>query len=152
MLGRKNYTREEFDHARSAIHSQLAAYRRLAGAVGVDPADPTVRSALDDFEAQFFNNLTLVLDRYFVHRLRMVTGKEGTPLNEVEMMCDSLMNNGGVLRGNNVIKYIPAQSVVKVNIGDRIRLTVDAFERLSTAFLAEIEAKFVAQPAAVPFN
>jgi hypothetical protein len=27
--------------------------------------------------------MTLVLDRYFVHRLRVVTGKDGDPLNEV---------------------------------------------------------------------
>jgi hypothetical protein len=31
----------------------------------------------------FCNNLMLVLDRRFVHRLRMVTGKAGNPLNEV---------------------------------------------------------------------
>lgn len=48
----------------------------------------------------FFNGLTLVLGRYFVHRLRMVTGKEGNPLSEVELLTESLMNNGGVLRGD----------------------------------------------------
>jgi hypothetical protein len=30
--------------------------------------------------------MTLMLDRYFVHRLRMVTGKDGNPLNEVELI------------------------------------------------------------------
>lgn len=34
----------------------------------------------------------------------MVTGKDGNPLNEVEMLSDSLMNNDGVLRGINMIK------------------------------------------------
>jgi hypothetical protein len=34
----------------------------------------------------------------------------GNPLNEVELMSDSFMNNNGVLRGNNVIKLIPDQS------------------------------------------
>jgi hypothetical protein len=91
----------------------------------------------------FFNNMVLVLDRYFVHRLRMVTGKDGNPLNEVEMLWDSVMNNDGILRGSNVIKLIPDQSVLKLSIGDPIRITEEEFERLSAAFFAEIESKFV---------
>jgi hypothetical protein len=35
------------------------------------------------------------------------------------------------LRAGNVIKWVPEQSVVKLQIGDRIRLTEDGFERLS---------------------
>jgi hypothetical protein len=58
--------------------------------------DPKVQPALDTFEPLLFNNVTLALDRYFVHRLRMVTGKDG-----------------------------------------------NALERLSNAFFAEIESKFV---------
>ena len=87
--------------------------------------------------------MTLALDRYFVHRIRTVTGKNGNPLNEVAMICDSLMNNNAVLRGNNVIKYIPEQSVVKLKIGDQIRLTEDEFGRLSAAFFAELKRKFL---------
>ena len=37
--------------------------------------------------------------------------EDGNPLNEVELISDSLMNNNGVMRGNNVIKYMPDQSV-----------------------------------------
>ncbi len=73
----------------------------------------------------------------------MVTGKEGNPLNEVEMICDSLLNNNGILRDSNVIKYIPDQSVVKLNVGDKIRITAEEFERLSAAFFAELERKFL---------
>jgi hypothetical protein len=87
--------------------------------------------------------MTLVLDRYFVHRLRMVAGKDGNPLNEVEMICDSLMNDNGILRGNDVIKYMPDESVVKLGIGDQIRLTAEEFERLSAAFFAELERTFL---------
>jgi hypothetical protein len=106
-------------------------------------SEAKVSSALEAFEPLFFNNMTLVLDRYFVHRIRMVTGKDRNPLNEVELMSDSLMNNDGVLRGNKVIKLIPDQSVVKLNIGDRIRLSAAQFERLSKAFFTEIESKFL---------
>lgn len=143
MLGRKNYTQDELDQARSAVDQQLAAYRTLVEAIDGATQDPKVRSALDAFEPLFLNNLTLALDRYFVHRIRVVTGKDGNPLNEVELISDSLMNNDGVLRGNNVIKLVPDRSVVKLEIGDRIRLSAAQFERLSTAFLAEIEARFV---------
>jgi hypothetical protein len=105
-----------------------------------------VASALEAFEPLVFNNMVLVLDRYFVHRLRMVTGKDGNPLNEVELMSDSLMNNDddGVLRGSNVIKLITDQSVSRLSIGDRIRLSAAQFERPSKAFFTEIETKFLA--------
>jgi hypothetical protein len=53
------------------------------------------------------------------------------------------MNNEGVLRGNNGIKLIPEQSVVKLNLGEPIRLTPEQFERLSKAFFAEIESRFL---------
>jgi hypothetical protein len=141
MLGRKNYTREELDQSRAAINEQLAAYRRLVKAI--DGKDRKAASALEAFEPLFFNNLILVLDRYFVHRLRTVTGKDGNPLNEVELLSDSLMNNGGVLRGNNVIKYVPDESVLKLDIDEPIRLTASDFEQLSSAFFDELERKFV---------
>jgi hypothetical protein len=54
-----------------------------------------------------------------------------------------LMNNDGVMRGNNVIKLVPDQSVLKLKIGDGIRLSTAQFERLSKAFLAEIQSKFL---------
>lgn len=143
MLGRKNYTQEELDQARSAVDQQLAAYTTLVEALDAATQDSKVTSALDAFEPLFLNNLTLALDRYFVHRIRVVSGKDGNPLNEVELISDSLISNDGVMRGNNVIKLVPDQSVVKLEIGDRIRLSAAQFERLSTAFLAEIEARFV---------
>lgn len=142
MLGRKTYTQEELDHATTAIDKQLAAYKKLAKAIDAT-SDAKARAALDALEPLLFNNMTLVLDRYFVHRLRMVTGKDGNPLNEVELMTESLLNNGGVLRGNNVVKLVPAESVVGLDIGDRIALTAGQFERLAKAFLGEIRSRFV---------
>ena len=137
MLGRKDYTQEEFDHARVAVATQLATYAKLAKLVG------KASSTLDEFETVFFNNMVIVLDRYFVHRIRPVTGKDGNALNEVELIADSLMNNEGVFRGNNVIKYVPESSVVGLRTGDAIKLEAADFERLSDAFFDELKRKFL---------
>jgi hypothetical protein len=143
MLGREDYTQEEFDQARSAMSQTLEAYTRLAEAVGAADADPGLASALEALEPLLFNNLTLALDRHFVHRLRMVTGKDGNRLNEVELVADSLMNNGGNLRVNNVIRCRRGEAVLELEAGEPIRISAGEFDRLSAAFLGEIEAKFV---------
>jgi hypothetical protein len=142
MLGRKDYTPEEVAGAQAVVKKQLAAYRKLAKTVD-ESADPKAAAALEALEPLLFNNLALALDRYFVHRLRMTAGKDGNPVNELELVSDSLMNNDGVLRGNNVIKYAPEQSVLKLEPGDRIELSAAQFDRLAKAFFADLEAKFV---------
>ncbi|MFD9666398.1 hypothetical protein ACFWAY_33080 [Rhodococcus sp. NPDC059968] len=143
MLGRKNYTKEEIDHAEASVAKQVAAYTSLTGAIAGEVTGKEVFAALEDFDPLFFDNMVLVLDRYFVHRIRAVTGKDGNPLNEVEIIVDSLMNNDGVLRGISVLKYVSGESVLKLEIGDRIRLSGDDFERLSAAFFAELRSRFL---------
>jgi hypothetical protein len=143
MLGRKDYTTEEFDHSKAAIAQQLAAYKALVKAIESATADEKVKAALDAFEPLLFNNMTLALDRYFVHRIRPVTGKDGNPLNEVEMISDSLMNNNSVMGKSNVIKLVPDESVVKLKVGDPIQLTEEQFERLAAAFFDELKRKFL---------
>ena len=146
MLGRKTYTQEEFDGARTAIDRQLAAYRRLEAAVAAT-GDAEARSALEAFEPLFCNNMALVLDRHFVHRVRLVTGNDGNPLNEVELLGESLISDAGVLRRSSVIKLVPEESVTGLRAGDRIALTAAEFERLADAFFAELERRFVCVPA-----
>jgi hypothetical protein len=62
---------------------------------------------------------------------------------EVELMSDSLMTTMGSYSATNVIKLVPDQSVLKLNIGERITLSAAQFERLSKAFFNEIQAKFL---------
>ncbi|MEO8696432.1 MAG: hypothetical protein ABI658_23160 [Acidimicrobiales bacterium] len=143
MLGRNKYTREELDQSKATIGAQLAAYKAVIRTTGGKAADKKVAAALEAFEPLFFNNLTIALDRFFVHRVRPVTGKDGNPLNEVEMICESLLNNNGVLRESKVIKLIPEKSVTKLQFGESIRLTGEQFERLSDAFFTELERKFL---------
>lgn len=143
MLGRKDYTHEEVERARNAVATQLATYRTLAHAIDAAPADAGVALALEALEPTLFANMVLALDRHFVHRVRMVTGRDGNPLNEVELLVESIMGNDGVLRGNEVIRYVPADSTLGLEVGERIRLTADQFERLADAFFAELEARFL---------
>jgi hypothetical protein len=142
MLGRKNYRQDELDQAKTAVGRQLAAYARLVEAIDAT-ADANAQAALAAFEPLFLNHMTLALDRYFVHRIRPVAGKDGNPLNEVELMADSLITNEGVLRGSTVIKLIPAESVVQLEVGDRITLSASQFEQLSQAFFRELETRFL---------
>jgi hypothetical protein len=60
MLGRKNYKQDEIDSAKSAVARQLRAYEAVFPAEGA-----TVRAEREAFETLYFNNMTLVLDRYF---------------------------------------------------------------------------------------
>jgi hypothetical protein len=140
MLGRKDFTQEELDAARAMVHGELAAYRRLAGAINGNAA---AAAALAELEAPLCNSLMLALDRFFVHRIRPVTGKDGNPLNEVELLAEGLILHGGVLRESRVLKLVPEDSVSKIGYGERIELTADRLERIADAFLAELEARFV---------
>lgn len=117
--------------------------RDLVRTIDDEAAETKVRSSLTAFEQPFFNNLTMALDRFFVHRIRTVTGKDTNPLNEVELICDSLMNNGGVFRAGTVVKYVAGKSVTKLEVGAPIRLTAEQFVLLSEAFFAELERKFL---------
>jgi hypothetical protein len=136
VLGRKSCTQDQVDSAPQAVEGRLASYRQVAAGCGDD-------TGLPDFEPVFLDGMVLALDRHFVHRLRMVTGKDGDPLNEVDLICESLMGNDGVLRGNNVIEYVTADPVTGLEIRDRVQLTAEQFERLATAFFAELERRFL---------
>ena len=144
MLGRTSYTRDEINNARFALAEQLTAYATLAA----ESNGETAQAALADFEPLFFNNLVLVLDRFFVHRARAVTGTDSNPLNEVGLIAESLMENHAVLRGDPAVRYVPAASVVGLELGDDIRLTAAEFERLADAFFAEVEKRLVSTDSA----
>jgi hypothetical protein len=98
---------------------------------------------LEDFERVFDNNLALVLDRLGVRRLRKVMGKDRYPLNEVELIRDSLTNNYRIMRGNNGIRVVPGQSVGKIKICEKIHLSTGEFKRQAVGFFVELERKFL---------
>ncbi len=101
-----------------------------------------LESAIEAFEPVFFNNMVLVLDGYFVHRSRTVERKHGNPLNEVRVLCDSVMSSGGIMAADKTIKMNPTTSVPGYQVGDEIQLREEDFLHLSNAFFAEIDRKF----------
>jgi hypothetical protein len=142
MLGRKDYTKSELDHAKAAVAEELRTYSALDRAVRATK-DAKAVAALEAFEPVLFNSLVLALDRSFVHRVRPVAGKDSNPLNEVELVSESLLASDGAFRPGTVIKYKRDQSVLGLEDGDRIELTPATFEALAAAFFGDLEAKFV---------
>jgi hypothetical protein len=88
----------------------------------------------------------------FVHRLSGIEGKDGNPLNEVRVLCNSLLLNQGKLQvdklpgwPNSAVSSLtlpPEKSLLGLEIGDDVKLSEDHFVRLSKAFFAEIEMKY----------
>lgn len=94
------------------------------------------------FEQQFFRHMILALDRYLVHRTRALEKKDGNPLNEVRMLCSSITDGHATLQADSTIKYDAAKSVLKLAIGDEIRLSVESFRKVSRAFFDDLREKF----------
>jgi hypothetical protein len=142
MLGRKSYTRDEIDTGRALIEAGLRAYRDLP-----------VKTRTRQFEALFFNRELLILDYLFVHRLRAVEGKDGNPLVEARVLCNSILLNEGKVQIEKMpdwpesagasLKLPPEKSVLRLKGGDEVELTEADFVRLADAFFAELEKRFL---------
>jgi hypothetical protein len=145
VLSINSYTREYVDGCRSSVEMTLAAYENLVAAAKASGSadDAPLEFATSSFEPPFCHHLVLALDGYFGHRARNVEGKDGNPLNEVRILCGSLMHNDGRMAADKTIKMKPEESVLGYRVGDEIRLDPSDFARLSTAFFAEIESRYV---------
>ena len=137
MLAVTSYPQGYINECRARTDAQVAAHRAVAAAAGKAKASDV--AALDEL---FFKSLTLLLDYYFVHRTRAMEGKDGNPLNEVRMLCNSILRNNCVLAADKSIKYKPETSVLKLNIGDPIQIDEAQFVALSKAFFQEVARKF----------
>ncbi len=144
MLGMKEYEQDYIDACRSRVESQVVMFHEVAQAAR-DHGDADVshlEGALESLEYEYFNNMLIVLDGYFVHRLRGVEGKDGNALNEVRVLARSLTENGGTVMADPQIRLDPAHSVLGLEVGAPITLTLQQYRRISDAFLREIENKF----------
>jgi hypothetical protein len=139
MLGVSAYDQDYIGKCRDKVAAQVSAYEALATAArNGAKAD----AEADAFERLFFNNMVLVLDALFMHRLRTKEGKDGNPANEVRVLSESLLESDGVLTVPKSIKLDPERSVLHHAPGDEIALTTDDFQRLAEAYFATIEERF----------
>ncbi len=137
----KKYSRDYIAACRARVDADLRAYRKQVG-----------KAPSKEFEARFFNDQVLLLDYMFVHRLTGIEGKDGNPLNEVRILCNSLLLNQGRLQVDRLpgwpnsastgMELPPEKSVLKLKVGEEVRLNEGDFVRLSKAFFAELEKKF----------
>lgn len=143
MLAMNSYSRDYIDACRGRIDAQMGVFRKLVAAKN-KTKDPNLDKAFEAFETVFFNNLVIVLEGFFALRTRGLEKKDGNPLNEVRVIAASMMLNNELMMTDSTIKMNPAKSVLKYEVGDRIRLTAGDFLVLSKAFFAEIEKKYSA--------
>src|SRR5436309_1416098 len=137
----KKYPKAYIAACRARVDADLRAYRSQAG-----------ETPSKEFESRFFNDQVLLLDYMFVHRLSGIEGRDGNPLNEVRVLCNSILLNKGKLQVDRLqgwpnsavsgLKLPPEKSLLKLQVGDEVRLTEADFVRLSKAFFAEIEKKY----------
>lgn len=142
MLGMKSYDKGYIQGCRALIDANIRSYKTQVG-----KAD-----AHDRFEVSYFNSQVLLLDYMFVHRLSGMEGKDGNPLNEVRVLCNSILLNGSKLQVDRLpgwpnsavsgLKLPPERSVLKLKPGDEIRLRLDDFVRLAEAFFTELEKRY----------
>lgn len=140
MLSVAHYDQTYIDACREKVERHVDAYEEVATATA---GGSRMQAALASFEPRCFNHMVLALDEYFCHRARGKEGKDGNPLNEVRVLCTSIMLHDGVHTPDTSIKLDPARSVLKLEIGAEIALSAADFRLLSTSFLDEIERKYV---------
>ncbi|MGO4597613.1 hypothetical protein [Terrabacter sp. 2RAF25] len=143
MLGTKEYEPDYLDACRSRVESQVAMFREVAQAAR-DHGDADVSAlegALESLEYEYFNNMVIVLEGYFIHRLSSSEGQAGKALHEVRVLARSLVENGGTVMAEPELTLDPDRTVLGLRAGDPITLTLHQFRRVSDAFFREIQGK-----------
>jgi hypothetical protein len=129
MLSVKQYSNEYINICRKKVKADIEVFKKIP-------------SVTETFEKVFFNNMVLVLETMFMHRMRAQEGKDGNPLNEVRMISNSILTNDNKLEADNTIKYNDAKSILKIKLGQEISLTAKDFVQLSDAYFDDIGMKF----------
>ena len=149
VLGMKTYDARYVASCRETIDRNVRLYDTHAGL-----------SPDTQFDAAFFNTQLMLLDYMFVHRLSGIEGKDGNPLNEVRILCNSLLLNGGKLQIDRLpgwpnsavsgLKLPVDGSILNLPAGANVQLTRQAFERLSKAFFREIQKRYSSDAESLP--
>ena len=80
MLSVKGYSKDYIDSCKGKVERDIEVFNLLD------------RYSIE-FERCYFNNMVLILETMFIHRMRGQEGKDGNPLNEVRMLANSLLTN-----------------------------------------------------------
>src|SRR5213592_4328685 len=138
----KKYSKDYIAACRARVDADLGTYRKQVG-----------NAPSREFEARFFNDQVLLLDHMFVNRLTGIEGKDGNPLNEVRVLCNSLLLNQGKVQVDKLpgwpnsagagIKLPLEKSLLKLKAGDEVELSEADFVRLYQAFFAELEKRYL---------
>ncbi|MEO6997122.1 MAG: hypothetical protein ABI112_03485 [Terracoccus sp.] len=143
MLEMKAYDQDYVASCRARDESQVAMFHEVVMAARSHHDEGSdLESALDSLESEYFNNMLIVLEGYFVYRMRDVEGTDGNPLNEVRVLARSLVQNGGTVLADAQITLDPERSVLGLEVGDSVRLTSQQYRTISNAFFRTIERKF----------
>lgn len=130
VLGRNSYTSDELESCRDHADALLAAWQAN------EVEDATLENLV-------FGQAVVALDAWFVHRLRTLEGKDGNAMNEVRVLADSIVANGGILRVDGPITWEPERTRLGFAVGDEVLVTADGYERLAAAYLDAIGDTFV---------
>lgn len=127
---------------RARVESQVAFFREFSGAVSRadDDEERGLEPMLEGLEADYFNNLVIVIDAYFVGRLPE-SATAGPVATEVSALRDSLVEGEGELLPEAAARINEARNVLGLKAGDSIRLTAQSFSRLADAYFGEIERR-----------
>ena len=131
MLAVNSYKPDYVARSLKAIEGQLKVFKAL----------PKGKEK-DAFAPVFFRHMVLALDHYFIHRQRSSEGKEGSPTNEVRMLCNAIHDNGGVFAKDTTIKYDAGKSVTGIGFGEEIVLDEKSFAKLAYAFVEDIAKRY----------
>jgi hypothetical protein len=138
MPGMKKYAKEYIDECRRRIDANVRAFRKQAK-----------KARSKEFEARYFNDQVLLLDYMFVHRVAHIEGSDGNALNEVRILCNSILRNQGTLHIGKLpqwpavkMKLVPETSVLRLHPGAIVALSEDDFVRLAEAFFQEITKRY----------
>ena len=129
MLSVKGYSKDYIDSCKGKVERDIEVFNLLD------------RYSIE-FERCYFNNMVLILETMFIHRMRGQEGKDGNPLNEVRMLANSLLTNQGIMVSDKTIKYDYNRAVLNIQVGQMIAISSVDFEKLSKAFFQCITEKF----------
>ena len=141
MQPRTSYTADEVAACRRAVDARLFAWDRLARAMR--GADDAQRAALAALAPGYFAALVVMVEHAFADRAPALNPIDGTALDEVRTITESLIRSDGVMTLAPASGLHPETSVLGLVAGDRIALSEDDFRRLADAFFTQLEATYL---------